>query len=242
VHLLADELANIGVIPDLTKKISTVRSRKISMSVIFQNIAQMQNRYPDNAWLEIIGNCDTQLFLGCTDELTAKFISDRTGEVTIGVESMSKELSATRMTNYTPSHRETSSIGKRKLLTPDEVLRLPREDALIIFRGQKVLKVKKFDFTKHPESKKMMDCNARDYIPNWRVEESLSPDLPLDRTPCAISDEELIPVAPSDEITEPENAPTSTIETIPAVRATRRKRSDTTQATSEPKSVTTKTA
>jgi len=171
VHLLADELANIGVIPDLTKKISTVRSRKISMSVIFQNIAQMQNRYPDNAWLEIIGNCDTQLFLGCTDELTAKFISDRTGEVTIGVESMSKELSATRMTNYTPSHRETSSIGKRKLLTPDEVLRLPREDALIIFRGQKVLKVKKFDYTKHPESKWMRDCNARDYVPNWRIGE-----------------------------------------------------------------------
>ena len=169
VHLLADELANIGVIPDLTKKISTVRSRKISMSVIFQNIAQMQNRYPDNAWLEIIGNCDTQLFLGCTDELTAKFISDRTGEVTIGVESMSKELSATRMTNYTPSHRETSSIGKRKLLTPDEVLRLPREDALVIFRGQKVLKVRKFDFIKHPESKRLVDCNARDYVPNWRL-------------------------------------------------------------------------
>ena len=171
VHVLADELANIGAIPDLTKKISTVRSRKISMSVIFQNIAQMQNRYPDNAWLEILGNCDTQLFLGCTDELTAKFISDRTGEVTIGVESMSKELAAARMTNYTPSHRETSSIGRRKLLTPDEVLRLPRDDALIIFRGQKVLKVKKFDYTKHPESKKMRECSARNHIPNWRMEE-----------------------------------------------------------------------
>ena len=169
VHLLGDELANIGTIPDLTKKISTIRSRKISMSVIFQNIAQMQNRYPDNAWLEIIGNCDTQLFLGCTDELTAKFISDRTGEVTIGVESMSKELSAARITNYTPSHRETSSIGKRKLLTPDEVLRLPRDDALVILRGQKVLRVKKFDYTKHPEAKKLRNCNAMDYIPNWRA-------------------------------------------------------------------------
>ena len=169
VHLLADELANIGVIPDLTKKISTVRSRKISMSVIFQNIAQMQNRYPDNQWLEIIGNCDTQLFLGCTDELTAKFISDRTGEVTIGVESTAKEMRSLRFSNYVPSQRETSSIGKRKLLTPDEVLRLPRDDALVIFRGQKVLKVKKFDYTKHPEAKKLRDCNARDYVPNWRM-------------------------------------------------------------------------
>ena len=170
VHLLLDELPNIGAINDLTKKISTVRSRRISLSCVFQNIAQMQNRYPLNAWLEIIGNCDTQLFLGCTDEMTAKFISDRTGEVTIGVESMSKELSSMRMTNYTPSHRETTSIGKRKLLTPDEVLRLPRKEALVIFRGQKVLKVNKFDFTKHPESKKLRDCNARDYVPNWRAD------------------------------------------------------------------------
>jgi len=169
VHLLGDELPNIGIIPDLTKKISTIRSRNFSMSCIFQNLPQMQNRYPDNAWLEIIGNCDTQLFLGCTDELTARFISDRTGEVTIGVESKAIEKRAVRLTNYVPTHRETSSIGKRKLLTPDEVLRLPRDEALVIFRGQKVLKVTKFDYTKHPESKKMRDCNARDYVPNWRI-------------------------------------------------------------------------
>lgn len=118
VHILADELANIGVIPDLTKKISTIRSRNISMSVIFQNLAQMQNRYPQNQWQEIIGNCDVQLFLGCTDEITAKFISDRTGEVTIGVSSKAKQLNAWRVSNYTPEYRETSSIGKRKLLIP----------------------------------------------------------------------------------------------------------------------------
>ena len=170
VHLLADEVANVGVIPDLTRKISTVRSRKISMSVIFQNIAQMQNRYPENAWLEIIGNCDTQIFLGCTDELTAKFISDRTGEATIGVESTVKEMRAVRMSNYVPSHRATASTGRRKLLTPDEVLRLPRDDALVIIRGQQVLKVRKFDYTKHHEAKKLRNCNARDYVPNWRVE------------------------------------------------------------------------
>jgi len=191
VHLLADELANVGAIPDLTKKISTVRSRKISMSVIFQNIAQMQNRYPQNAWLEIIGNCDVQLFLGCTDELTAKFISDRTGEVTVGVESTAKEMQAVRLSNYTPAHRATSSTGKRKLLTPDEVLRLPRGEALVIIRGQKVLKVKKFDFTKHPESKKMRDCNARDYVPNWRRKESV--DV------CAMPAQ----VVNIDELTEP---------------------------------------
>ena len=68
VHILADELANGGcTIADLTKKISTIRSRQLSISCIFQNLPQMQNRYPLNQWQEIIGNCDTQLFLGCTE-------------------------------------------------------------------------------------------------------------------------------------------------------------------------------
>lgn len=167
VHILADELANIGVIPDLTKKISTIRSRGISMSVIFQNLAQMQNRYPLNQWQEIIGNCDVQLFLGCTDEITAKFISDRTGEVTIGVDSKAKQLGTWRISDYTPEYRETSSIGKRKLLTMDEVLRLPVDKALIILRGQKVLKVDKYDYSQHPESKKLQPSKAVAHIPQW---------------------------------------------------------------------------
>ncbi len=169
VHILADELANGGcTIADLTKKISTIRSRALSISCIFQNLPQMQNRYPDNQWQEIIGNCDTQLFLGCTDEMTAEFISNRTGEVSVAVSSEAKQLNTWRITDYTPEYRETSSIGKRKLMTPDEVLRLPLDQALIILRGQKVLKVGKYDYTLHPESKKLTPCRASDHVPEWR--------------------------------------------------------------------------
>mgnify|MGYP003623216732 CR=1 FL=1 len=50
-------LSLLGSIPDFTKKISTIRSRNISVSVIFQNLAQLQNRYPNGQWLEILGNC-----------------------------------------------------------------------------------------------------------------------------------------------------------------------------------------
>ncbi len=167
VHILADELANVGVISDLTKKTSTIRSRGISMSVIFQNLAQMQNRYPNNQWQEIIGNCDVQLFLGCTDELTAKFISDRTGEVTIGVDSKSKQLGTWRISDYTPEYRETSSDGRRKLLTMDEVLRLPVDKALVILRGQKILKVDKYDYSLHPEAKKLSKSKASNHVPDW---------------------------------------------------------------------------
>lgn len=168
VHILADELANGGIILDLTKKISTIRSRALNISVMFQKLPQMQNRYPLNQWQEIIGNCDTQLFLGCTDELTAKFISDRSGEVSISVDSRAKQLNTWRVSDYTPEYRETNSVGKRKLLTPDEVLRLPLDSALIILRGQKVLKIEKFDYTLHPESKKLKPQKAVEHIPAWR--------------------------------------------------------------------------
>lgn len=169
VHILADEIANGGcTIADLTKKISTIRSRNLSISCIFQNLPQMQNRYPLNQWQEIIGNCDTQLFLGCTDQMTAEFISDRSGEVSIAVSSRAKQLNTWRVSDYTPEYRETHSVGKRKLLTPDEVLRLPLDEALIILRGQKVLKVGKFDYTLHPESKKLTPCRACDHVPEWK--------------------------------------------------------------------------
>ena len=185
VHILADELANGGcTIADLTKKISTIRSRQLSISCIFQNLPQMQNRYPLNQWQEIIGNCDTQLFLGCTDELTAEFISNRTGEVSVAVSSQAKQLNTWRVSDYTPEYRETHSVGKRKLMTADEVLRLPLDEALIILRGQKVLKVGKYDYTLHPESGKLRECRASDHVPAWRrLPETEEPDFSRLMTP-----------------------------------------------------------
>ena len=167
VHVLGEELTACGVIPDLSRKISVIRSRNISMSCVFQNLAGLQNRYPYNQWQEILGNSDIQLFLGCVDELTAKYISDRAGEVSIAVTSKAKQLGTWRISNYTPEYRETSGVGKRKLLTMDEVLRLPINKALIIIRGRKVLQVEKYDYTCHPEAGKLLACKASEHIPEW---------------------------------------------------------------------------
>ena len=167
VHVLGEELTACGVIPDLSRKISVIRSRNISMSCVFQNLAGLQNRYPYNQWQEILGNSDIQLFLGCVDELTAKYISDRSGEVSINVTSKAKQLGTWRVSDYTPEYRETSGVGKRKLLTMDEVLRLPINKALVIIRGRKVLQVDKFDYTNHPEASKLKSCKASEHMPEW---------------------------------------------------------------------------
>ena len=171
VHVLGEELCACGVIPDLSRKISVIRSRNISMSCVFQNLAGLQNRYPYNQWQEILGNCDITLFLGCTDALTAQFISDRTGEASIAVTSKAKQLGTWRISNYTPEYRETSGVGKRKLMTMDEVLRMDIDRALVILRGRKVLEVDKYDYSKHPEAKKLRASKAASYTPAWQLEQ-----------------------------------------------------------------------
>ena len=168
VHVLGEELCACGVIPDLSRKISVIRSRNISMSCVFQNLAGLQNRYPNNQWQEILGNCDITLFLGCTDALTAEFISARTGEVSINVTSKAKQLNSWRVSNYTPQYRETSGVGKRRLFTMDEVLRLDLDRALVIIRGQNILEVNKYDYSKHPEAKRLRESKASSHIPAWR--------------------------------------------------------------------------
>lgn len=168
VHVLGEELTACGTIPDLSRRLSVIRSRNISMSCVFQNLAGLQNRYPQNLWQEILGNCDVQLFLGCTDPLTAEYVSSRTGIASVAVSSTSKLLSTMRFSNYTPEFRETSGIGKRPVLTPDEVLRLPIEQALVIIRGKKVLKIEKMDYSRHPEYSKLKPCKASCHIPDWQ--------------------------------------------------------------------------
>lgn len=171
VHFILDEFPNIGVVPDFKKKLATARSRDLGMSILYQNIPQLQNRYPDGQWEEILGGCDTSLFLGCNDMTTATYFSGRSGEVTVGVASVRKSFSTIRMSDYVPDYSETSSVGKRMLLLPDEVLRFPLDQALVIIRGQKVLKVGKYDYSRHPEAKKLVLEKTEQYEPEWKRRE-----------------------------------------------------------------------
>ena len=100
----------------------------------------------------------------------------------MAVSSQSKQLGTWRISNYTPEFRETSGVGKRPVLTPDEVLRLPIDQALVIIRGKKILKVDKMDYSKHPEYPKLRSCKASAHIPEWRrmeIEKAREPEAPL---------------------------------------------------------------
>ena len=150
VYFLLDEFPNIGTISDFTKKISTMRSRNLHCSIIFQNIAQLKNRYPNDAWQEIIGNCDSRLFLGATDVMTAEFVSRLLGKSTVQTINTRKKAGMAGAFDFGHISLGTSS---RNLLNTDEILRLPHENAILILRGQKPLMLNKLDYTKHPLSK-----------------------------------------------------------------------------------------
>lgn len=168
VHILGEELMNCGKIHALGRRCSVIRSRRISLSIILQGLGQLQNRYPNNEWVEIIGNADTTLFLGCTDDITARMISDRAGDITVAYSTDAEVYSKIQLAKWSPQYRESHSVGKRKLLTVDEVLRLPEDQELIILRGQKVLLAEKFDYTLHPHAQLLTPVYAIDHIPAWR--------------------------------------------------------------------------
>lgn len=174
VKFILDEFPNCCLIPDFTKKCSTIRSRGCSVAVFFQNVGQMRNRYPDDQWQEILGACDSTVFLGCTDMLTAEYFSDRIGTASVEVEGTMRELNTMHITDYTPRFRKTNSLGRRPLLTPDEVLRLPPDQVLIFIRGQKVMRAKRFDYSLHPDYKKLKSRKAILHEPDWKNSQASS--------------------------------------------------------------------
>lgn len=149
VNVICDEFANLGVIPSFDVTISTVRSRKINISIILQSVMQLQNRYGDAAGT-IMSCCDTTLFLGCNDPETANHISDLSGLASIRVVS-------TRDNRYTSignraamqGYGLSEGDGKRNLLNPDEVRRLSRDEVLLYHNGHNILKANRCGYENH---------------------------------------------------------------------------------------------
>ena len=144
-YFILDEFANIGKIPDFDKKISTSRSRKISFSVILQNLDQLEAIY-DKSYETIIGNCDTHVFLGSNSYKTVEYFSKALGEKTIERDS----ISINRDRQYFKTGQSTSDqVMARALMTPDELRRMDNDLCIIFEKGIKPVKANKYYYFKH---------------------------------------------------------------------------------------------
>jgi type IV secretion system protein VirD4 len=166
VNVIFEEFNNVGRLDSYPRRLSVIRSRAIQVCHIVQSLAQFQNRYPDNEWSEIIGNCDTQIMLGVTEKEGAEFFSMRSGDSTVQVKSTATTRQTIALAQVIPQYRETDGIGRRRLLTPDEILRFPNEELLIIIRGQNVLRARKFDYTHHPYAMELVKSSIFEYSPS----------------------------------------------------------------------------
>ena len=165
VYCFLDEFANIGQIPDFNKKISTVRSRGIALIPILQNVGQLKNRYPNDLWQEIIGNCDVRISMGTTDVLTAKYFCDAIGVSTVETTSLRK--SAALEGTIEEYGQQNISTSKRNLLNIDEILRIPSAQLLVLLRGNKPLLLDKVIYTEHILSNKLQDSSISKYKSSW---------------------------------------------------------------------------
>ena len=189
VNLILDEFNNIGKLggaedgSDFTRFLSVCRSREIRVMLAVQSLGQLQNRYPNNLWAEIIGNMDIQLMLGCTDEVSAKYFSNRCGEMSIEVNTTMTMRRTITIAQIIPQYRHVEGMGRRKLLTPDEVLRIPNEKMLCVVRGCNVLMLDKLDYTRHPYSKMIRRVSVYDYYPEVIEEEPEMPPVTPEEKP-----------------------------------------------------------
>lgn len=128
LHCFLDEFANVGRIPNFDRLIATIRSRRVSVSVILQTIAQLKTMYRDS-WETIVGNCDSVLFLGGNEQSTTEWLSKLLGKETIDLRttSDSKGVSGSHTINYQRTGRE--------LLTPDELTQLDNDMCIYVLRG-----------------------------------------------------------------------------------------------------------
>uniref|UniRef100_A0A7C5V2J8 Type IV secretory system conjugative DNA transfer family protein n=1 Tax=Caldicellulosiruptor owensensis TaxID=55205 RepID=A0A7C5V2J8_9FIRM len=166
VYFLLDEFPNIGEIPDFQEKIATIRSRRLHCSIIFQSLGQLGRIY-QQSWEDIIACCDTKYFLGCNDLKTAEYVSMLLGTKSIHTRSISRQGGLEGLTEI---ERITQSVGKRQLLTEDEVIRFENEKAIVMVRGHKPLIVEKVDISELKESRELTVRPVKDYLRPWAVE------------------------------------------------------------------------
>ena len=143
VRCLIDETANIGQIPNLEKLVATIRSREISACLFLQAKSQLKAIYKDNTDT-IIGNMDSQLFLGGTEPTTLKDLSQFLGKETIDMYNTGESR------GNNPSYSMNYQKSGKDLMTVDEIAVMDGDKCILQLRGVRPFLSDKYDVTQHP--------------------------------------------------------------------------------------------
>ena len=169
VRCLIDEAANIGQIPNLEKLVATIRSREISACLVLQAKSQLKAIYKDNADT-IIGNMDSQIFLGGSEKTTLKDLTETLGKETIDMYNTGESRGSQQ--SYNMNYQK---LGK-ELMSMDELAVMDGSKCIVQVRGVRPFLSDKYDLTQHPNYKLTSDYDKK----NWfDIEKFLSHRLIL---------------------------------------------------------------
>ena len=169
VRCLIDEAANIGQIPNLEKLMATIRSREISAALVLQAKSQLKAIYKDNADT-IIGNCDSQIFLGGSEQTTLKDLNATLGKETIDMYNTGETRGTSQ--SYNMNYQK---LG-HDLMSIDELAVMDGAKCIVQIRGVRPFLSNKYDLTQHPKYHLTADADKR----NWfDIEKFLSHKLEL---------------------------------------------------------------
>ena len=169
VRCLIDECANIGQIPQLEKLVATIRSREISACLVLQTRSQLKAIYKDNADT-IVGNMDSQIFLGGSEPTTLKELSEALGKETID----GFNTSDTR--GNSPSYGTNYQKLGHELMSRDELAVLDGGKCILQLRGVRPFLSDKYDLTQHPNYKLTADYDPQN---TFDIEKYLHPKIKI---------------------------------------------------------------
>ena len=169
VRCLIDEAANIGQIPNLEKLMATIRSREISAALVLQAKSQLKAIYKDNSET-IIGNCDSQIFLGGSEQTTLKDLNTMLGKETIDMYNTGESRGTSQ--SYNMNYQK---LG-HELMSVDELAVMDGNKCIVQVRGVRPFLSDKYDLTQHPNYRYTADADNK----NWfDVEKYLNHNLVL---------------------------------------------------------------
>ena len=175
VNMLLEEFCNV-YLPSASRLLSVVRSRNIACQLLVQSVAQLQDRYPQGEWEEIVSNCSTQLVLGVNDVTTATYISKKCGMVTVRTNStVSPQLPPLSFLSSGASanrYSQSCSEAQRPLMLPDEVEHMDKARCLALISGRRPVMLYKLIPEELPGFDKMGLVKISDYKPHWKEKDA----------------------------------------------------------------------
>lgn len=171
VHMVLDEYANIGKIPDFEKKLSTVRSRGIVTYIIIQDMNQLKTKHPNDTYRTVINDCDYHIMLKTNDTETMKWWEEMSGTMTVNVKNRAYESDKSFAVNIHHNERISEGQGARGVVTSHEARTLKDDEVLVLVSQRNPIKLKTYFWKNHPYAKYVKEVLPVQHYPLWRLKE-----------------------------------------------------------------------